>query len=110
MSDPMAPDRILIACPGENISFICTHDNRQDTHWLPPEVTRQCLVTHEPGSSAPSYSPFMFTMVSDNTGSTVTTIQTTATVAMNGALVECLAGTSLNSPQVGNLTIRIIGE
>ena len=49
--------------------------------------------------------------ISDNTGPTLTsTLQTIATEMLDGTVVVCKAGALSTSPQVGNVTIDIVGK
>ena len=81
----------------------------QLTRWILPGVTSTCIVVHD-GSPPPNCSPFTITMISDNSGPTLSsTAQIAATESLNSARVECLAGL-LTSSQVGNITIRVIGK
>ena len=103
---------MLTVCPGDSISITCTHDNvaGQLTRWILPGVVYTCYVTHD-GSPPPNCSPFNITMISDNSGPTLSsTAQFAANESLNSARVECLAGGLLSSPQVGNITIRVIGK
>ena len=101
---------MLTVCPGDSISITCTHDNvaGQLTRWILNGVS--CTVVHD-GSPPPNCSPFNITMISDSSGSTLSsTVQIAATESLNSGRVECLAGGLLTSPQVGNITIRVIGK
>ena len=49
--------------------------------------------------------------IRDNTGPTLTsTLQTIATEMLDGTVVVCRAGAYSTSPQVGNVTIDIVGK
>ena len=111
-SVPETTNGILTVCPGNSISITCTHDNvaGQLTRWILPGVNSTCPVVHD-GSPPPNCNPFNITMISDSSGSTLSsTAQTVATESLNSARVECVAGGLLTSPQVGNITIRLIGK
>ena len=105
-------DGVLTVCPGDSVSITCTHGNvvGQLTRWILPGVTSTCTVVHD-GSPPPNCSPFTITMITDSSGSTLSsTAQIAATESLNSAEVVCLAGGLLTSPQVGNITIRVIGK
>ena len=111
-SVPETTDGVLTVCPGNSISITCTHDNvaGQHTRWILPGLTTACTVVHE-GSSHPNCSPFNITMISDSSGSTLSsTAQINASESLNSARLECLAGGLLTSPQVGNITVRVNGK
>ena len=111
-SVPETTDGVLTVCPGDSISITCTHDNIEDklTRWILPGNTSTCLVVHD-GSPPPNCSPSNITMISDNSGPTLSsTAQIAATESLNSARVVCVAGGPLTSPQVGNITIRVIGK
>ena len=96
-------------CPGDFISITCSHNETSTgrvTQWLLP-VHGSCNVIH--GDQAPSCSPFSVTMISDASEATVTsTVQTTATEALNDSLVECLGGLPPNVVQVGSVNISVL--
>ena len=49
--------------------------------------------------------------ISDNTGPTLTsTLQTIATESLDGTIIVCRAGAYSTSPQVGNVTIDVVGK
>ncbi|XP_064399878.1 uncharacterized protein LOC135346234 isoform X2 [Halichondria panicea] len=68
------------------------------------------LLANQLGSEQPcDLSPFTIIMISDNTGSTVSSIvHIPVTEALDGTLVECFAGGGTLSPQVGNTTLNVI--
>ena len=112
ISVPETTDGVLTVCPGDSISIICTHGNVAGwlTRWILPGGNSSCTVVHD-GSPPLNCDPFNITMISDNSGPTLSsTAQTVATESLNSARVECLAGGLSTSPQVGNITIRVIGE
>ena len=97
-------------CIGESLTFTCRHNNTagQQSRWILPGVSTLCTVAHD-GSPAPNCSPFTITMISDSSGSTLTsTVQITATESLDNTTIECLAGGLLSSPQVGNVTLHVI--
>ena len=106
----------LTVCPGDLVSLICTHSNTggEPTRWMirySGGYTCTRLVSHVLIMDEDQCGPLTFTMISDNTGPTVTsTALMTVTEEMDGALVSCKAGALLMSPQVGNTTIHVIGE
>ena len=111
-SVPETTDGVLTVCPGDSISITCTHDNvaGQLTQWILPGVTSACTMVHD-GSPPSNCSPFNITMISDNSGSTLSsTAQIAANESLDSARVECLAGGHLTSPQVGSITIRVFGK
>ena len=112
--DAWLSQRVLMACPRDVVSFTCIHGNTAGilTRWTIQHNDYKCtrLVDHV-YMTGDQCGPLTFTMISDNTGSTVTsTALMTATEELDGALVSCKAGSLLMSPQVGNATIHIIGE
>ena len=111
-SVPETTDGVLTVCPGDSISITCTHDNvaGQLTRWIIPGVNFSCTVVHD-GSPPPNCSPFNITMISNSSGLTLSfTAQIVATESLNSTEVECLAGGLLTTPQVGNITVRVIGK
>ena len=113
-SVPETTDGVLTVCPGDSISITCTHDNvaGQHTRWILPGVNSSCTVVHD-GSPPPNCSPFNITIITDNSGSTLSsTAQINSSESLNiaRARVECFAGNLLTSPLVGNITIRVIGK
>ena len=105
---------ILSVCPGADISITSNHGN------VAGEVSRweidgpfSCVgfVIHNPPTSPTNCIPFSFTGISDISGlSLMSTAMVTVTEELNGVVVKCLAGGLSSSPQVGNVTIHIIGE
>ena len=107
-------ESVLTVCPGNLIALICIHNNTADifTRWMIQHNNHKCtrLVDHV-FMMGNTCGPLTFTMISDNTGPTVTsTALITATEELDGAIVSCKAGALLMSPQVGNATIHVIGE
>ena len=104
---------VLTACPGDRISITCTHNITAGvslTRWELPGVSL-CLVVH--GYDLPNCPPFTITIVSDNSGTTVSsTVEMTVTDrALDGEMVECRAGSSAtNSPLVGSVNISVLGK
>ena len=104
----------MTACPGDRISITCTHNVTAGTgltHWELPGVSL-CLVVHD-GSAAPNCAPFTITMISDNSGLTVSsTVEMTVTDrALDGEKVECRAGASVtNSLLVGSVNISVLSK
>ena len=110
-SVPEATEQVLTACPDSSISFTCSHNNTdgEQTEWKLPGAP-PCLVLHR-RPEPPACNPFIITMFSDLSGSSLTsTVQTNATESLDGSPVACLAGGLQTSPQVGNITIRVIGK
>ena len=103
-------------CLGELISITCTHDNiaGELTRWAIhggsyPPCTK--ILTHEVHEDDCLNGPPSFTHVSDKSGSTLTsTAEMSATNELDGTVVECYAGGHSMDPQVGNVTLYIIGE
>ena len=102
---------VLTVCPGGPFAITCTHDNTASgvTRWVVSGTTSaNCneTVSHDNPVDT-SCGLLNVTMISDTTGPTVnSTAQTTATEALNGALIQCYFSSS-NSPQA--VTIRISG-
>ena len=106
---------ILSVCPGADISITCNHSNvaGELSRWEIDDPLSSCvgIVLHNPPTTTTACSPFSFTGVSDVSGpSLMSTAMVTVTQELNGAVVKCLAGASSLSTQVGNVTIKIIGE
>ncbi len=105
---------MLTVCPKELVSLTCSHDNTagEQTRWTASSNGSEycdCVVRHT--STKDNCGCFDITMISDNTGPTVSsTIQITATEALNDTLIECFAGGISSSPQVGNTTLNVMGE
>ncbi len=104
---------VLTACPGDRISITCTHNITAGdglTRWELPGVSL-CLLVHD--GSTPQCDPFTITMISDDSGTTVSsTVEMTVTDrALDGEMVECRAGSSAtNSPLVGSVNISVLGK
>ena len=103
-------------CPGELIYITCTHDNVQDevTRWNIQSSTVNCreVISHTAGLSEDMCGPFAITGISMNSGqlNVNSTLQIPAAETLEGAVVECRAGASLKSSQVGSVTLHVIGE
>ena len=101
-------------CPGELVSLTCTHNNVAGglTRWQvngPMSCVR--IVPHDAGLQEDVCGPFTVTMISDNSGSTLSsTIQIPATETLNTTVVTCLAGGSASSPQASNTTLNVISK
>ena len=55
--------------------------------------------------------PFTITMISDNSGPTVTsTAVSSDTSSVNGVTVQCFAGGLSSSPEVGSLNVSVLGK
>ena len=100
----------MTACPGDRISITCIHNITDSslTRWELPGVAL-CLVAHD-GSGAPDCPPFTITMISDNSGTTVSsTVEITVTDrALDGEMVECRA--DLSGPLVESVNISVLGK
>ena len=107
---------MLTVCPGELVSLTCSHDNTagEQTRWKTiSNGSESChrVVSHTTSLTKDICGPFEITMISDSSGSTVSsTIQILVTEAVNGTLIECFAGGLSSSPQVGNTTLNVMGE
>ncbi len=113
-STPESTNGVLTACPGDRISITCIHNITSIglTRWELPGVMSLCLILHD-GSAPPQCAPFTITMVSDNSGTTVSsTVEITVTDrALDGEMVECRAGLStINSPLVGSVNISVLSK
>ncbi len=103
-------------CPGELVSLTCTHDNvvgrQTQTRWkVSGPVSCVRLVIHDAGLQEDVCGPFTITMISDDSGSTLSsTIQIPATETLDTTVVTCLAGGSASSPQAGNTTLNVISK
>ncbi len=103
----------MTACPGDLIFITCTHNITAGagfTRWELPDVPL-CLVLHD-GSAAPNCAPFTITMISDNSGTTVSsTVEMTVTDrALDGEMIECRAGASLTDLLVGSVNISVLSK
>ena len=106
----------ITVCPGVPISLTCTHDNNNSgvTRWIVTNTsTANCEVTVAHGSPMPPDDMcglFTITMISGSASSTMftSTAQTTATEALNGAVVECFSS-GLDTSLLGNITINVLG-
>ncbi len=104
----------LTVCLGELVSLTCTHDNVAGglTRWQvsgPMSCIR--VVVHDAGLQEDVCGPFTITMISDNSGSTLSsTIQIPATETLNTTVVTCLTGGSASSPQAGNTTLNVLSK
>ena len=105
---------MLTVCPGELVSLTCSHDNVNGelSRWeISGAMSCNGLVSHNTGFAEYTCGQFTITMVSNNTGPTVSsTIQIPVTEVLNGTLIKCFAGGLFSSPQVGNTTLNVIGE
>ncbi|XP_064402742.1 uncharacterized protein LOC135348446 isoform X2 [Halichondria panicea] len=103
---------VLTVCPGELVSLTCSHDNvnGEQSRWeISGAMSCNGLVSHTTGFAEYTCGQFTITMVSNNTGPTVSsTIQIPVTEVLNGTLIECLAGGLFSSPLVGNTTLNVI--
>ena len=69
------------------------------------------LVPHDAGLQEDNCGIFTITMISDNSGSTLSsTIQIPATETLSNTVVTCLAGGSASSPQAGNTTLNVLSK
>ena len=110
-SVPEATNGVLAVCTGDVISLVCTHSNVAAgfSRWTVPGVS-QCIVAHD-GTEPDPCGEFTFSMVSDTSGPALTsTARATATELLDGTVVVCRAGGLVSSPQVGNITIKILGK
>ncbi|XP_064403230.1 uncharacterized protein LOC135348785 isoform X3 [Halichondria panicea] len=103
---------MLTVCPGELVSLTCSHDNvnGEQSRWeISGAMSCNGLVSHTTGFAEYTCGQFTITMVSNNTGPTVSsTIQIPVTEVLNGTLIECFAGGLFSSPLVGNTTLNVI--
>ncbi len=106
---------MLTLCPGVPLSFTCSHDNVDGgaTRWRIAETTCNKLVGHTPPiPEGDLCGPFTITMISNDTGFTVTsTLQLVAViVGLDGASVECFSGSGSSAESVGVINIRVVCE
>ena len=107
------PNGSLTVCPGDPISVTCTHNSTAPsisiTVWVLPGVQTACSVLHRSNPTPLNCSPFTITMVSDNSGPTVSsTAEIVATESLDGMVVECLGG---DPPiQVGTVNISVLSK
>ena len=101
-------------CPGELVSLTCTHDNLAggQTRWqVSGPVSCVALIPHDAGLQEDVCGPFTITMISNNSGSTLSsTFQIPATETLDTTVVTCLAGGSASSPQAGNTTLNVLSK
>ena len=103
-------DGVLTVCPGDFIAITCTHDNLTSgvTRWVvsdTPSANCSETVSHDSPVDT-SCGLLNITMISGSTGPAVnSTAQTTATEALDGALVQCFYSSG-NSPQVVTIQLR----
>ena len=111
-------DGVLTLCPGTTFSLTCSYgpSNQEITRWeiSGPMFTMflHCvrLVPHRPPNNR-SCDPFTINAVSNYSLSTrSSTAHATATNVLDGAVVLCRDGSDQSDPEVGKVTIRIIGE
>ncbi len=116
-SVPESADGVLVVCQGDSISITCTHDNTagEQTRWMVTVsdtgvVECDVIVSHGTQTEQ-TCGPFTITMVSDNSGPTVTsTAASSDTSSVNGITVQCFAGGLSSSPEVGSLNISVLGK
>ncbi len=106
-------EKPLTVCPGELVSLTCTHDNIASrlTRWqVSGPVSCVRLVLHDAGLQEEDVcGPFTITMISDNSGSTLSsTFQIPASETLDTTVVTCFAGGSASSPQAGNTTLNVL--
>ena len=111
-TSPESSSGVVTVCSGDLISLTCTHNNTDDavsvTDWAVSGVV-QCAVIHRENPPLSLCSQLTVTMVSDNSGPTVsTTAQITATDSLDGMVVECLGG-SLSIP-IGSVNISVLSK
>ncbi len=106
-------EKLLTVCLGELVSLTCTHDDVTGglTRWqVSAPMFCVALIPHDAGLQEDNCGIFTITMISDNSGSTLSsTIQIPATETLSNTVVTCLAGGSASSPQAGNTTLNVIG-
>ena len=103
-------------CPGSSISLTCTHKNveAEQTRWETVKgariISRSVALHGEDINNSQQFEPFGFTMISDCSGLTLTSIvQATANEALNGTMVLCRAGGLSADTEVGSVTVRVVG-
>ena len=113
-ADITKEEDLLTVCPGELVSLTCTLDNVAGglTRWqVSGPMSCVALVPHDAGWQEDVCGPFTITMISDDSGSVLSsTIQIPATETLNSTVVTCLAGGSGSSPQVGNTTLNVLSK
>ena len=103
---------ILTVCPGAAISLTCSYDMSTDivTRWEVSSPSCAVLIGHDPPNTGICGS-FNIGMVSNISEATRSSTATATTVEeLDGAVVVCRDGSSGSDPQVGTVTIRVIGE
>ena len=80
------------------------------TRWELPGVS-QCLIVHD-GSAGPNCAPFTLAMISDDSGTTVSsTVEITVTDrALDGEIIECRAGVSATDLLVRSVNISVLSK
>ena len=103
---------ILTVCPGATISLTCSYEvfTGTVTRWEVSSPSCTVLVGHDPPNTGTcgSFTIDMVSNVSEATRSSTATA--TAMEELDGVVVVCRDGSSGTSPQVGTVTIRVIGE
>ena len=113
-SNPAATNGVLTLCPGDFVSITCTHEHELSgvTRWdVRDSDGADCgtTVLHSVPTDT-TCGQFTITMISDLSGPTFSsTAQTTATGALDGAIVECFS-TGLQNSRIGTLTIIVFGS
>ena len=116
-STPTAMNGVLTACAGQQISLTCSHNNvvSGGTRWIAsPPVNCMTDISHI-GSNSPSpCGPFMFQditlLVQPSPLCLNSTAVAIATVNMTGTNMECRGGNVVNSFDVGNISLCVVGE
>ena len=70
------------------------------------------MASHEPDTDkSESLGPFIFTMISDGSGLTLTsTVEATVTESLNGNEALCRAGGLMGNDVEGRVTVRVVGN
>ena len=106
-------NEILTVCPGAPISLTCSYEvfSNVVTRWeVTGPTTCAVLIGHDPPTPG-TCGPFTINMVSamfDTPRSS--TAQATATDQLHGVTVMCRDGSRGSDPQVGIVTIRVVGK
>ena len=119
-SVPTVENGILTTCTGNPIAITCSHNetlSRSTTWNFSPPVNCSTIITHREDDSVvpPCYSSMiMFQDVESVATSGTTIFRSTAlvnaTAMMSGSVVECRGGNRIQSVNIGNITLCVIGK
>ena len=112
-SVPESADGVLAVCSGDSISITCAHDNTagEQTRWMVTGAVNCDVIASHISRTERLCGPFQIIMISDNSGSTVTSIALISdTSSVNGITVQCFDGGLSSSTEVGSLNVSVLGK